>query len=539
MSVPVRRRCAGTVAGSSGWGCSAWWCCVASGRRCSCAASSAISNSRVPSELAEDGLRGRVGGVLGAGRGAAVCRTAWPSRRTRSTPPSTSGVSGRSSSTARAASAVHRWRPTTGRAIRLDDRRPDHSVDDTVTASSTSPASTIAGEEDPATPDFDSILEVVTSGPQFSILSSLIDGVRLDGAARRGGSVHAVRADRRRVRRASRPTRSPSSADDPDRARRPVATPRRRRRAPVQRARARCAGDARRDHADVAVDDDGDITIGGASVTTPDLVAANGVVHAIDGFCCRATPAEPDDRVADRVGDVDRRAGRAGREVADESQRAVLVDAASRFLDPANVDDRLTVSAGRGDRRRRRSRALAELVAAMPPYLVSGESGFDGTDVYAERCVRRRRRAHARSSRSRTSWRPRSSSTPRPTASDDDAGSARGRAQPGSSSPTRSSSPRRAPTCRPTRSRCSTRSPASPSSSSGVTITIEGHTDSDGVPAENQALSEQRALDGALRPRRARRSRCRPGVRRPRLDAARSSSAVSRTRMRAAGSSSG
>ena len=29
---------------------------------------------------------------------------------------------------------------------------------------------------------------------------------------------------------------------------------------------------------------------------------------------------------------------------------------------------------------------------------------------------------------------------------------------------------------------------------SGVTITIEGHTDSDGVPADNQALSEQRAL---------------------------------------------
>jgi OOP family OmpA-OmpF porin len=28
----------------------------------------------------------------------------------------------------------------------------------------------------------------------------------------------------------------------------------------------------------------------------------------------------------------------------------------------------------------------------------------------------------------------------------------------------------------------------------GVTITIEGHTDSDGVPAENQELSEQRAL---------------------------------------------
>ncbi len=69
---------------------------------------------------------------------------------------------------------------------------PTSSIDDT-TPGSTAPATTVPAD---ATPDFDSILEVVTSGPQFSILASLIDESDVAELLTEDGSVHAVRADR-------------------------------------------------------------------------------------------------------------------------------------------------------------------------------------------------------------------------------------------------------------------------------------------------------------------------------------------------------
>ena len=240
----------------------------------------------------------------------------------------------------------------------------------------------------------------------------------------------------------------------------------------------------------VTVDDDGEITIGRAHVTTPDLLAANGVVHAIDEVLLR-TPPEPDDRVPLVSATLtDGQVVLAGT-VADESQRAALVDAASRFLDPANVDDRLTVSAAAAVDDAAVD-ALAELVAAMPPNLVSGESGFDGTEVYSNGVFA--------SDDGRTAFLDVADFVSaavaldaRPTASADDAAALEDELnRVVSANPIQFA--QRSAEVSPDVFAVLDQLAGIAEQYSGVTIGIEGHTDSDGVPADNQALSEQRAL---------------------------------------------
>jgi OOP family OmpA-OmpF porin len=339
-----------------------------------------------------------------------------------------------------------------------------------------------------AAPDFDSILEVVTSGQQFSILASLID-----------------QSDVAELLTGEGPFTLFAPSDDAFDAMTPDTLAELRRNPDSLDAllRHHIAGGAHPsselesgalemlDDTTLAVTvDDGEITIGGAHVTTPDLLAANGVVHAIDEVLLREPP-EPDDRVP--LVSATLTAGKvvlAGA-VADESQRATLVAAASRFLDPSNVDDRLTVSAGE-EIDDAAVDALAELVAAMPPNLVSGESGFDGTEVYSNGVFatddgRRAFLAVADFVSAAVVL------DARPTASEDDAAALEDELN-------------RVVLANPIQfaQRSADVSPdvfavldqlaGIAEQYSGVTIVIEGHTDSDGVPADNQALSEQRAL---------------------------------------------
>ncbi len=237
--------------------------------------------------------------------------------------------------------------------------------------------------------------------------------------------------------------------------------------------------------------DDGEITIGGATVTTPDLLAANGVVHAIDEVLLPAPPA-PDDRVPTVSATLTAGQVVLAGTVADESQRAALVDAASRFLDPANIDDQLTVSAGE-EIDDATVDALAELVAAMPPNLVRGESGYDGTEVYSTACSPATTGAAAYLAVADFV----SAAVELERAADGFGGRrgrARRRAQSGRHRQPDPVRAERAPKCRPTRFAVLDRIAGIAEQFSGVTITIEGHTDSDGVPAENQVLSVQRAL---------------------------------------------
>ena len=363
------------------------------------------------------------------------------------------------------------------------------SDDDTVTSSSSPPASTPTTDARADAPEFESIVDVVTSGPQFSILASLID--EADAAETLSGSgpftlfapsdeafeelppdtLAALRQDPRQlatllqhhvvagsylsselepgpIEMLDGTTLSVRVADGDDHDRR------------------------RHDHR-----------------ARPRGRQWRGARHR-PGPAARGVPTEPDDRAPTVSATLAAGQVVLEGEVADETQRAVLLDGASRALDPANIDDQLTIALDTAiddDT----VRSLAELVAVMPPNLVSGESGYDGTELYAVGVFADDDR--------RTAFLAVADFlaaavelAPRPTASGADA-----RALEDELNAFVLANPIQFP-------------PASADVSpgvlavldriagiaeqfDGVTITIEGHTDSDGVPAENQVLSEERA----------------------------------------------
>ena len=362
---------------------------------------------------------------------------------------------------------------------------PTSSVDDT-TPDSAAPATAVPEDTNP---DFDSILEAVASGPQFSILASLIDESDVaELLAEEGPYTLFAPTDDAFDAHCSRHARP--AAPGPGSCRRPAATPHRGRRAPVRRARARCAGDARRDDACRSRSTTARSRSAAPAVTTPDLVAVNGVVHAIDEVLLPALPA-PGERFSTVSATLAAGQVVLAGTVADESQRAALVDAASRFLDPANVDDQLTISAGE-ELDDATLGALAELVAAMPQYLVRGESGYDGTGVYSDGVFA--------GDDGRTAYLAVADFVSaavqleaRPTASAADAAALEAELNEVVAANPIQFAPRSADVP-PDAFAVLDRIAGIAEQFSGVTITIEGHTDSDGVPEDNQELSVQRAL---------------------------------------------
>jgi outer membrane protein OmpA-like peptidoglycan-associated protein len=232
-----------------------------------------------------------------------------------------------------------------------------------------------------------------------------------------------------------------------------------------------------------------DGTVTGSPTSVPSATVVDDDTPDLGSVADVAT-SEPDDRFLTVSATLT--AGRvvlAGT-VADETQRAVLVDGASRVLDPANIDDQLTVAseAAIDDAT---VRALAELVAVMPPNLVSGESGFDGAELYGEGVFV--------DADGRTAFEAAAefvSATvelaPRPTASGDDA-----EALEDDLNEFVAANPIRfAPTSADVESDALAvldQLAAIAKQFDGVTITVEGHTDSDSVQTENQTLSEERA----------------------------------------------
>ncbi len=372
------------------------------------------------------------------------------------------------------------------------DSTPDAASD---TASDTATGSSPAPGGDAA--DFGSIVDVVTTGPQFSILASLIDEGGMSEMLA-GVGPFTLFAPTDAAFEAPSADRLGELRQDPDLV---VGLLQHHVAAGSYPSGELVSGELEMlDGTSFTVTvAGGEITIGGAAVTEPDLSAGNGVVHVIDRVLLPgSTPTTPVDR--DPSVSATLATGRivlAGT-VAEETQRAVLFDAASGVVDPASVDDQLVITAG-ATIDDAMVGALAELVTAMPPNLVSGESGVDGTVVYSIGVVVDDI-ARAAFERAAAAVSATVELVPRPTASGDDAAALEAELNEFVNANPILFAPKSADVS-PDAFTVLDQVAGIAERFAGLTITIEGHTDSDGEPVENQTLSELRAaavVDGLV-----------------------------------------
>ncbi|MDJ0769028.1 MAG: fasciclin domain-containing protein [Ilumatobacter sp.] len=234
------------------------------------------------------------------------------------------------------------------------------------------------------------------------------------------------------------------------------------------------------------------VTVDGMSVSESDIVAGNGVVHVIDGLLLPGgvdlTAPEP---LAAASAMFDGGAVTLDGVVASEVERAVLVAAATAALGEAGVVDNLEVDPDVG-LDAETTAALAQLVTAMPPNLVTGVAAFDGSTlsvggVFVTEAGRDALEATAASVGATTSLEP------PPEATEEDAVDLEAElndfvaANPILFQPTSSVLDASAgAVLDELASRLQ--------QFSGVAVTVEGHTDSDGAANENLVLSQLRAI---------------------------------------------
>lgn len=123
------------------------------------------------------------------------------------------------------------------------------------------------------------------------------------------------------------------------------------------------------------------ITVDGATVTAPDIAAADGVVHVIDQLLLPAELAVSTEEVAEPLtASATFSDGSVVLEgvVATEVERASVVDAAASALGEQAVDDRLTVDPDAGLDGEAVT-GLVALVEVLTSELVTGTASFDGT----------------------------------------------------------------------------------------------------------------------------------------------------------------
>ena len=237
---------------------------------------------------------------------------------------------------------------------------------------------------------------------------------------------------------------------------------------------------------------DAAITIDDATVTAADIVAANGIVHVIDRVLVPAdvdlSPPAPQAEVAARFAD-----GGVVLEgvVATEVVRAVLADAATAGVGAAGVVDQLTVDPDSG-LDLATAESLGGLVTAMVGNLLSGVAGFDGTALYVTGAYLTEADRDAMLAAAEAAS-VEADLMPRPEATEEDAVDLEAELN-------------EFVAANPIlfEQSSATLTPASDAvldgivqrvqQFGGVSITIEGHTDSDGVPIENVVLSQLRAL---------------------------------------------
>ncbi len=233
------------------------------------------------------------------------------------------------------------------------------------------------------------------------------------------------------------------------------------------------------------------IVVDTAAITAPDMVAANGVVHVIDQVLVPNGVSVSDAPEPERVSAAfDEGTIVLNGVVATEVERAALVDAATTVIGIEGVDDRLTVDPDTGLDATTVA-GLAQLVAAMPVQLVRGASGFDGADLFitGQYATDEQRDAVIAiadqvGAMAELEQRPEATETDAADLEDDLNEFAAANPilfEPGSAVLTESADSIIAAIARRL------------VQFDGVSVTVEGHTDSDGTPEDNLTLSQLRA----------------------------------------------
>ena len=234
------------------------------------------------------------------------------------------------------------------------------------------------------------------------------------------------------------------------------------------------------------------LTVGGATVTAPDLTAGNGIVHVIDMVL---VPSDVDLAPAPERAAVTATFDQGGLTldgtVASEVERAALVTSATAAVGAESVVDQLAVDPEVG-LDATTAASLGQLVAAMPVQLVSGVSGFDGTELYVTGTYATEAQRDAMLAAVEAVG-AMSDLQPRPEATTEDAVDLEAElnafvlANPILFEPSSATlTPEAAVVIDEVARRAQ--------EFAGVAITVEGHTDSDGSPTQNVTLSRLRAL---------------------------------------------
>lgn len=232
----------------------------------------------------------------------------------------------------------------------------------------------------------------------------------------------------------------------------------------------------------------GAVTLGDVPIVDEPILTANGVVYALGGVLLPpelVVVASGPTVAATLSGGVLTLSGA----VADGDARAALVFAATAAVGEARLDDQLTLDPQGLDAAG--AAQLATLIAALDAELVSGQAGYDGTGLYlsgafANDADRVRAEAAATAVGAAVDLEPRAAATPDQAAALEAALNEFVRANPINFEPNSAVLDDSAVAV-------IDRLAAQLVEYGGLTVVVEGHTDSDGSASTNQALSEQRA----------------------------------------------
>jgi outer membrane protein OmpA-like peptidoglycan-associated protein/uncharacterized surface protein with fasciclin (FAS1) repeats len=240
------------------------------------------------------------------------------------------------------------------------------------------------------------------------------------------------------------------------------------------------------------INEGGLITIGGATVTGGPFTAANGAVYSVDRVLVTDDVIVDPPAVAPATIDATFDDGTIALSgvVASEAERQQLVSTSTFGVGASNLVDNLTVDAASGVSAAQVAEVV-ELIVALRLNLVSGSVGFDGTGwyvqgTYATDADRDAMAAAAQAAGATAVLEPQPTATPEDAASLESDLNAYVAANPILFEP---SSAVLDPSADPILDRIA----ATLLEVGNVTLTVEGHTDSDGSASTNLTLSQQRA----------------------------------------------